>query len=193
MNKKYLIILLIGTLIVVGILLFSKIFLFEISKYNVDSINNELRRTLIEDLECSGPRYSCEGLRNCDLPCSGRRGVIYPDYKLNIRPGKIYGLAFGFINTNLNRTKFSWNVESNDDNVINTCGISELDAENWIIINKEGIAKLNSKESYVDLIKIKIPKNQIVDKSKCITRFSIKITSENGIPYSTQPFDVDVI
>ncbi|MEK6872106.1 MAG: hypothetical protein AABX16_04345 [Nanoarchaeota archaeon] len=160
------------SMLILGLVLVRTIFTG--AKYNVETMNDKVRDQInalfVEDQE----------------------GFLYlAENKANIDQGKSFGVAFGIQNLGKNQ-KFKWQVEVADDNVRKKCGVTDRQAEEWMTTGSSGDITLASGDKYIDRVLFNIPKNSVSDISTCVIRYRIVIKQEDGSPYVTLPFDVDV-
>ena len=79
-----------------------------------------------------------------------------------------------------------------DENLRRKCGVSDKEAEDWITTGGSGSAEVPSGQKYTDIIRFNIPEGSVSDVSTCIIRYKLIIKQEDGSPFTTEPFDVDV-
>lgn len=180
-NKKAALELSIGTIVVLvlamsmlilGLILIRTI--FSGAKYNVETINKkveaEINKLFVED----------------------QRAVLYlPNRIADIKQGDDFGLGFAIQNV-VATQKFRWQVEVADDNVRKKCGVSEREAESWVTTGGSGSVDIASGQKYTDIIRFNIPEGSVTDISTCLIRYKLVIKQEDGSPFTTEPFDVDV-
>lgn len=160
------------SMLILGLVLVRTIFTG--AKYNVETMNKkveaEINKLFVED----------------------QRAVIYlPNRIAEIKQGGEYGLGFGIQNS-IATQKFRWNTLVDDVNIRKKCGVNEREAEDWITTGGSGSVDVASGQQYYDIIRFNIPEGEVSDISKCIVRYKIIIKQEDGSPYETIPFDVDV-
>ncbi len=180
-NKKAALELSIGTIVILvlamsmlilGLVLVRTIFTG--AKYNVETMNKkveaEINKLFVEE----------------------QRTVIYlPNRLAEIKQGEEFGLGFGIQNS-IATQKFRWQVSVSDDNIRKKCGINEKQAEDWVTTGGSGSVDIKSGQRYYDLIRFNILEGSVNDVSTCIIRYKLVIKQEDGSPFSTEPFDVDV-
>ena len=160
------------SMLILGLVLVRTIFTG--AKYNVETMNDKVRDQInalfVED----------------------QKGFLYlAENKAKISQGEAFGIAFGI--QNLGKTqKFKWQTEIADDNIRKKCGVTDRQAEEWITTGGSGDISLSSGGKYTDRVLFNIPENTVNDISTCIIRYRIVIKQEDGSPYETLPFDVDV-
>lgn len=160
------------SMLILGLVLVRTIFTG--AQYNVELMNKkvkaEINKLLAED----------------------QKAVLHlPDRIAVIGQGKEFGLAFGF--TNEGRTqRFKWQTQVDDDNIRKKCGVSDREAEDWITTGGSGSVDIASGDSYYDVVRFNIPNGAVSDISTCIIRYKLIIKQEDGTPYETLPFDLDV-
>jgi len=121
-----------------------------------------------------------------------QRAVLFlPNRIAEIKQGNPFGLGFG-IQNNIATQKFRWQVSVADDNVRRKCGVSERETESWVITGGSGSVEIQSGQKYTDIIRFNIPEGSVGDISTCIIRYKLVIKQEDGNPFTTEPFDVDV-
>jgi len=180
-NKKAALELSIGTIVVLvlamsmlilGLILIRTIFTG--AKYNVQQMNEKVRDEIAK------------------LFVEDRKAVLYlAEDKANIEQGEPFGIAFGI--QNIGRTqRFKWQAQVDDDNIRKKCGVSEKEAEDWMTTGSSGSVDLASGNKYSDRILFNIPEGSVIDISQCIIRYKLIIKQEDGTPYETLPFNVDV-
>ena len=160
------------SMLILGLILIRTI--FSGAKYNVETMNKkveaEINKLFVED----------------------QRAVIYlPNRIAEINQGDEFGLGFGIQNAVANQ-KFRWEVTVADDNIRKKCGVSEREAEAWITTGGTGSVNVASGQKYTDIIRFNIPEASVSDISTCIIRYKLEIKKEDGTPYTTEPFDIDV-
>ncbi len=160
------------SMLILGLVLVKTIFTG--AKFNVETMNKkveaEINKLFVED----------------------QRAVMYlPDKEAKINQGKSYGIGFG-IQNNIAKQKFKWQVEVSDDNIRRKCGITERQAEEWITAGGTGNVDVASGQKYYDIIRFNIPEGSVNDISTCNIRYRLVLKQEDGTPYETLPFDVDV-
>ena len=160
------------SMLILGLILVRSIFTG--AKYNIEKMNEkvegEINKLFVED----------------------KRAVLYlPNRLAEVKQGSVYGVAFG-IQNNVATQTFKWKVEVDDSKIKNKCGVTELQAENWITTGGDGSASIASGQKYYDLIRFNIPEGAVNDISTCIVRYKLAISQEDGTPYQTEAFDVDV-
>jgi len=160
------------SMLILGLVLVRTIFTG--AKYNVETMNKkveaEINKLFVED----------------------QRAVIYlPNRIAEIKQGGEYGLGFGIQNS-IATQKFRWNTLVDDVNIRKKCGVNENEAEDWITTGGSGSVDVASGQQYFDIIRFNIPEGEVSDISKCIVRYKIIIKQEDGSPYETIPFDIDV-
>lgn len=180
-NKKGALELSIGTIVILvlamsmlilGLILIRTIFTG--AKYNVETMNKkveaEINKLFVED----------------------QRAVLYlPNRIAEISQGSDFGLGFG-IQNNIATQKFRWQVSIADDNIRKKCGVSEREAESWITTGGTGSVEIASGQKYSDIIRFNIPEAAVSDISTCIIRYKLEIKKEDGTPFTTEPFDLDI-
>lgn len=180
-NKKAALELSIGTIVILvlamsmlilGLILIRTIFTG--AKYNVETMNKkveaEINKLFVED----------------------QRAVLYlPNRLAEITQGKNFGLGFGIQNA-IKTQKFRWQVLVDDENLRRKCGVSDKEAEDWITTGGSGSVEVPSGQKYTDVILFNIPEASVSDISTCIIRYKLIIKQEDGSPFTTEPFDVDV-
>jgi len=159
-------------MLILGLVLVRSI--FSGAKYNIEKMNEkvegEINKLFVED----------------------KRAVLYlPNRLAEIKQGDPYGIAFGIQNAVATQT-FKWEVEVDDSKIKDKCGVTELQAEGWIITGGDGSASVASGQKYYDIIRFNIPEGVVSDISTCIVRYKLIIIQEDGIPYQTEAFDIDV-
>lgn len=160
------------SMLILGLILVRSIFTG--AKYNIEKMNEkvegEINKLFVED----------------------KRAVLYlPNRLAEIKQGDSYGIAFGIQNTIATQT-FKWEVEVDDSRIKDKCGVTELQAENWITTGGDGSVGIASGQKEHDLIRFNIPEGVVSDVSTCIVRYKLTISQEDGTPYKTESFDVDV-
>jgi len=160
------------SMLILGLILIRTIFTG--AKYNVETMNKkveaEINKLFVED----------------------QRAVLYlPNRIAEIKQGKAFGLGFGIRNT-VATQKFRWQVSVADDNIRRKCGSSEREAESWVITGGSGSVEIASGQKYTDIIRFNIPEGTVSDISTCIIRYKLVIKKEDGVAFTTEPFDVDV-
>jgi len=144
------------------------------SEYNINTMNrkidNNIERLFVED----------------------QRAVLYlPNRMAEVYYNDAFGIGFG-IGNHLETQRFRWGVTVADDNIRKKCGVSEREAEAWITTGSSGSVDIAANEVYTNIVRFKIPEGAVSDTSSCIIRYKLTIKKEDGTPYSTEPFDVDV-
>lgn len=160
------------SMLILGLVLVRTIFTG--AKYNVETMNKkveaEINKLFVED----------------------QRAVIYlPNRIAEVKQGEQFGLGFGIQNA-IATQKFRWQVEIADDNVRKKCGVTDRQAEEWITTGSSGSVDVASGQKYYDVIRFYIPEAAVNDVSTCIIRYRLVIKQEDGNPYTTESFDVDV-
>jgi len=180
-NKKAALELSIGTIVILvlamsmlilGLILIRTIFAG--AKFNVETMNKkveaEINKLFVED----------------------QRAVLYlPNRIAVVKQGDDFGLGFGIQNA-VATQKFRWKVTVADDNIRKKCGISELEAEAWITTGGTGSVEVASGQKYTDIVRFNLPEGAVSDISTCLIRYKLEIDKEDGTPYTTEPFDIDV-
>ena len=180
-NKKAALELSIGTIVILvlamsmlilGLILIRAIFTG--AKYNVETMNKkveaEINKLFVED----------------------QRAVLYlPNRIAEVKQGDEFGLGFG-INNVIATQKFRWQVTVADDNIRRKCGVSEREAEAWITTGGTGSVEVASGQKYTDIVRFNIPEGSVSDISTCIIRYKLEIKKEDGTPFTTEPFDIDI-
>jgi len=180
-NKKAALELSIGTIVILvlamsmlilGLVLVKTIFTG--AKYNVETMNKkveaEINKLFVED----------------------QRAVLYlPNRIAEVKQGDGFGLGFGIQNT-IATQKFRWQVQVDDDNIRKKCGVSEKEAEDWITTGGSGSVDVASGQKYTDVIRYNILEGSVNDISTCIIRYKLIIKQEDGSPFTTEPYDIDV-
>lgn len=160
------------SMLILGLVLVRTIFTG--AKYNVETMNKkveaEINKLFVEE----------------------QRAVIYlPNRIAEIKQGDEFGLGFGIQNS-VKTQKFRWQVEVNDDNIRKKCGITDRQAEEWVTTGGTGSVDLASGQKYYDVIRFNVAEGSVSDISTCIIRYRLVIKQEDGLPYTTESFDVDI-
>ncbi|MEN9626425.1 MAG: hypothetical protein RL557_753 [archaeon] len=160
------------SMLILGLVLVRTIFTG--AKYNVETMNKkveaEINKLFVED----------------------QRAVIYlPNRIAEVKQGDEFGLGFGIQNS-VKTQKFKWQVEVADDNIRKKCGITDRQAEEWITTGGSGSVEVSSGQKYYDTIRFNIQEGSVSDVSTCLIRYKLVIKQEDGTPYTTEPFDVDI-
>lgn len=160
------------SMLILGLVLVRTIFTG--AKYNVETMNKkveaEINKLFVED----------------------QRAVIYlPNRIAEVKQGSEYGLGFG-IQNGISTQKFRWQIQVDDANIRKKCGVNEREAEEWVTTGGSGSVDVASGQKYYDVVRFNIPESQVNDISQCIVRYKIIIKQEDGSPYETIPFDIDV-
>lgn len=160
------------SMLILGLVLVRTIFTG--AKYNVETMNKkveaEINKLFVED----------------------QRAVIYlPNRLAEVKQGNEYGLGFGIQNS-IATQKFRWQVQVDDENIRKKCGVTDRQAEEWITTGGSGSVDVSSGQKYYDVIRFNIPEATVSDISKCIIRYKLIIKQEDGNPYTTEPFDIDI-
>jgi len=181
MGKKGAIELSIGTIVIIvlamsmlilGLILIRSIFTG--AKYNVDEMNDKVKDQIAK------------------LFVEDQKAVVYlPNRLAEIKQGEQWGIGFGIMNT-VGTQRFRWFVEVDDANIRQKCGVTELQAENWITTGGEGSIPIASGEKYYDYVRFNIPEGEVSDVSTCIVRYHLIINKEDNSVYTAESFDVDV-
>jgi hypothetical protein len=180
-NKKAALELSIGTIVILvlamsmlilGLILVRTIFTG--AKYNVETMNTkveeQINKLFVED----------------------QRAVLYlPNRKADIKQGKDFGMAFGIQNV-VKEQRFRWEIKVDDPDISRKCGVREQEAERWITTGRVGRAEIASGQKHSNLARFNIPEGSVNDISTCIIRYNLIIREEDGSPYQTEVFDVDV-
>lgn len=161
------------SMLILGFVLIQNI--FDGAKYNIQQINDkskdEINKLFVDDTI---------------------KAVVYLDNNgAEIKQGKPFGIAWA-LQTNGKSQTFNWEVEVKDDRVMDKCGVSAEEAELWVSTGGSGDVGLASGDKHHDVINFNIPENSVSDISSCLIRYRIVITQEDGSPYKTVSFDVDV-
>jgi len=120
------------------------------------------------------------------------RAVInLPNGLASMKQGEQFGVSFGIQNKGQSQI-FKWKVIIQDDNVKAKCGTTDDKVLKWITGGATGKAEIPSGQKYSDIIRFNLPEQAVNDISKCIIRFQLIIQNEDGTPYATNPFDVQV-
>ncbi|MBS3093391.1 hypothetical protein J4456_02290 [Candidatus Pacearchaeota archaeon] len=160
------------SMLILGLVLVRTIFTG--AKYNVDTMNKkveaEINKLFVEE----------------------QRAVIFlPNRIAEIKQGDEFGLGFGIQNA-VRTQKFRWQVEVNDDNIRKKCGITDRQAEEWVTTGGTGSVDLASGQKYYDVLRFNVAEGSVSDISTCIIRYRLVIKQEDGLPYTTESFDVDI-
>ena len=160
------------SMLILGLILIRTI--FSGAKFNVETMNKkveaEINKLFVED----------------------QRAVLYlPNRIAVVKQGSDFGLGFGIQNA-IATQKFRWAVTVADDKIRMKCGISEREAEAWITTGGTGSVEVASGQKYTDIIRFNIPEGAVSDISTCLIRYKLVIKKEDGTPYTTEPFDIDV-
>ncbi len=160
------------SMLILGLVLVRTIFTG--AKYNVETMNKkveaEINKLFVED----------------------QRAVLYlPNRIAEVKQGDEFGLGFGIQNT-IATQKFRWQVQVDDDNIRKKCGVSEKEAEDWITTGGSGSVDVASGQKYTDVIRYNILEGSVSDISTCIIRYKLIIKQEDGSPFTTEPYDIDV-
>jgi len=127
-----------------------------------------------------------------DLFVEDQKGVLkLAEGNAKIKQGDPFGVAFGIINTGKTQ-KFRWSTIVEDDNIRKKCGVTDREAEAWMTTGSSGNVNLLSGDKYADAIIFNIPEGSVNDISQCIIRYKLIIKQEDGDPYITLPFNIDV-
>ncbi len=120
------------------------------------------------------------------------KALLYlTERKANIKMGEPFGVGFGIQNVGQTQ-KFRWQVNVEDDNIRKKCGVTDREAEAWMTTGASGNVNLLSGDQYADAIIFNIPEGSVNDISQCIIRYKLIIKQEDGDPYITLPFNIDV-
>ncbi|MFA5258487.1 MAG: hypothetical protein WC979_04115 [Candidatus Pacearchaeota archaeon] len=120
------------------------------------------------------------------------RAVInLPNGLAAMKQGEQFGISFGIQNKGISQ-KFKWKVVVQDDGVKAKCGTTEDKAAKWIAGGATGSADIASGQKYSDIIMFNVPEQGVNDVSKCIVRYQLVVSNEDGTPYATEPFYVQV-
>jgi hypothetical protein len=160
------------SMLILGLILIRTI--FSGAKFNVETMNqkveSEINKLFVED----------------------QRAVIYlPNRIAEIKQGDEFGLGFGIQNA-VATQKFRWSVTVADDNIRKKCGVRENEAEAWITTGGTGSVDVSSGQKYTDIVRFNVPEGAVSDISTCIIRYKLEINKEDGTPYTTEPFDIDI-
>ena len=160
------------SMLILGLILIRTI--FSGAKFNVETMNKkveaEINKLFVED----------------------QRAVLYlPNRIAVVKQGSDFGLGFGIQNA-IATQKFKWKVIVPDDNTRQKCGVSTTVIGKWITTGGTGRVDVASGQKYTDIVRFNIPEGAVSDISTCIIRFQFVITKEDGSPYTTEPFDLDV-
>jgi len=160
------------SMLILGLILIRTI--FSGAKFNVETMNqkveSEINKLFVED----------------------QRAVIYlPNRIAEIKQGDEFGLGFGIQNA-VATQKFRWSVTVADDNIRKKCGVRESEAEAWITTGGTGSVDVSSGQKYTDIVRFNVPEGAVSDISTCIIRYKLEIKKEDGTPYTTEPFDIDI-
>ena len=160
------------SMLILGLILIRTI--FSGAKFNVETMNqkveSEINKLFVED----------------------QRAVIYlPNRIAEIKQGDEFGLGFGIQNA-VATQKFRWSVTVADDNIRKKCGVRENEAEAWITTGGTGSVDVSSGQKYTDIVRFNVPEGAVSDISTCIIRYKLEIKKEDGTPYTTEPFDIDI-
>jgi len=160
------------SMLILGLILIRTI--FSGAKFNVETMNqkveSEINKLFVED----------------------QRAVIYlPNRIAEIKQGDEFGLGFGIQNA-VATQKFRWSVTVADDNIRKKCGVRETEAEAWITTGGTGSVDVSSGQKYTDIVRFNVPEGAVSDISTCIIRYKLEINKEDGTPYTTEPFDIDI-
>lgn len=160
------------SMLILGLILIRTIFTG--AKYNVETMNKkveaEINKLFVED----------------------QRAVLYlPNRIAEVKQGEEFGLGFG-INNVVATQKFRWQTTVSDENIRKKCGISEREAEAWITTGGSGSVDVASGQKYTDIIRFNIPEGAVSDISTCLIRYKLDIKKEDGTPFTTEPFDIDI-
>lgn len=123
-----------------------------------------------------------------------QRAVLHlPDRIAKMKQGESFGVGFG-IQNKIQTQKFSWEVKLKDEDIKAKCGISKEDTiTKWMVGGRKGSASIASGQKYIDVIRFNVPEGAVNDVSKCVIRFQLEIKQEDGSPYATEPFDVQIL
>jgi len=160
------------SMLILGLILIRTI--FSGAKFNVETMNKkveaEINKLFVED----------------------QRAVLYlPNRIAEVTQGDNFGLGFG-INNVVATQKFKWAVTVADDNIRKKCGISEREAEAWITTGGTGSVEIASGQKYTDIVRFNVPEGAVTDISTCLIRYKLAIKKEDGTPFTTEPFDIDI-
>lgn len=120
-----------------------------------------------------------------------KKVVVYASNKLvAIKQDEQWGVPFGIKNLvtgNAEGSTFDYEVFVSDADVQSKCGISESEAQGWIVAGRSGSISLAPGDSYSDIVRFFIPEGSPL----CIVRFQLKVTVDGKI-YAADNFDVEV-
>jgi hypothetical protein len=160
------------SMLILGLVLVRTI--FSGAKYNVEQMNKKVEAEIGK------------------LFAEDKPVILYlPNNLAEMQQGKVFNLAFGIKNFEKTQ-KLKWTTEVQDDNIAKKCGIKETDAQKWISTGGSGNADIKSGQSYYDTILFNIPAGEVSDVSTCIVKFRLVVKNEDGSPYTTAPFNVQV-
>jgi len=120
-----------------------------------------------------------------------RTVINLPNGLAAMKQGEQFGVSFGIQNKGMSQ-KFKWKVIVQDDNIKSKCGVTSDKALKWITGGLTGSVDIASGQKYSDIIRFNIPDQAVNDVSKCIIRFQLIVSNEDGTPYATEPFDVQI-
>lgn len=160
------------SMLILGLVLIRTIFTG--AKYNVDQMNEKVKDEINK------------------LFAEDKRVIIYlPNQIAEVKQAEQWGVAFALQNSVASQ-QFRWKTEVDDSRIKEKCGVTEIQAEKWITTGAEGTVSIASGQKYYDVIRFNIPEGQVTDVSKCIVRYHLSVSQEDGIPYETVSFDIDV-
>lgn len=160
------------SMLILGLVLIQTI--FSGAKYNVnemnDKVKDEIAKLFVED----------------------KKSVIYlADAIAEIKQGESFGVGFAIQNTVASQ-RFSWRIEVDDSRIREKCGVTELQAENWITTGGEGSIEIASGDKYYRVIRFNIPEGGVSDISTCIVSYNFIVSKEDKSVYTAESFDIDV-
>ncbi|MEK6875613.1 MAG: hypothetical protein AABX30_02925 [Nanoarchaeota archaeon] len=160
------------TMLILGLVLIRTIFTG--AKYNIDTINDKVKDNINQ------------------LFSDETKAVVYlSNSVVKIKQGDSWGVAFA-INNKGESQKFEWEILPNDERIEDKCGVTTEEALEWISTGEKGSVDIPSGQKHYSLARFNIPETGVSDISKCIARFQLVINTEDGEPYDTVDFDVDI-
>jgi len=179
-NKKAALQLSIGTIVIIviamamlilGIVLVQQI--FSVAKYNVNTIDQKVRNEISK------------------LFTEDKKIVVYlANQKAEIKQGEDWGIAFAIKNLETGTaeaSRFSYNIFVSDPDLRKNCGISEREAEDWMVTGRSDSVNLPPGDVYFGIVRFSIP----LGAPMCTARFHIEVKKDAEI-YKTEFFDVVV-